>query len=100
MTEVAYGGIESSLGSVFAAATSAGVALTSFDASEEVFTADAERFLGARAACLNGGARGANNLKVTALVETVLAQMEAYFAGTLRRFDFPLDLSRQSSFQQ
>src|SRR5205823_10686118 len=73
MTEIAYGGIESPLGGVFAAATPAGVALISFGATEEIFTADAERFLGTRAARLNVGARGPDQTKAAALAEEALA---------------------------
>src|SRR5438045_3439417 len=100
MTEIAYGGIESPLGGVFAAATPVGVALISFETSEAVFTADAQRFLGARAARLNGDAHDAPHPNAAALAGAVLAQLDAYFCGRLRRFDFPLDLARQSAFQQ
>src|SRR5438067_4809747 len=99
MTVITYSHIESPLGEVFVAATPDGIASSSFGATEVGFVADVERFLGAPAERLKEGL-GLQPRDSTSVTREALAQLSAYFSGRLRRFDCPLDLARQTPFQQ
>ena len=76
------------VGRLFVAATDAGLVRVSFDASEASFVADLKRRL---------------KLEVVKSAERlagIVAQIEAYFAGTRRAFDVPIDLSHATPFQR
>jgi len=95
--EGCYLRVESPLGDLFIATTPAGVAYLSYPAGEAAFVAEVEDLLGGR---LEPGAGDDQPGEAARLAHQARSQLREYFAGTRRRFDLPLDLSRQTPFQQ
>jgi len=85
---VNYTSMRTPVGRLLVAATQAGLVRVSFDAAETTFVADLRTQLKMRV------------VKSAEKMAGIVAQIEAYFAGTRRAFDIPIDLSHASPFQQ
>lgn len=85
---VYYTSLRSPIGRLHIAATGAGLVRVSFDQSEASFVAELSRRL------------KADVVKSADRMSTVVAQLEAYFAGRLRTFDLPIDERLMRPFQR
>ena len=85
---VYYTTIQTPIGRVLVAATSAGLARVSFRRDEAAVVAELRQRL--RAEVEQSAGR----------LAAIIAQIEAYFAGDRRTFDLPLDLSLATPFQR
>ena len=85
---VYYTAMRTPVGRLFVAATVAGLARVSFDASEASFVADLRKQL------------KMNVVKSAEKIADIVSQLEAYFAGKRRAFDIPVDLSQATPFQR
>ncbi len=89
LLDVAYTTVDSPVGVLLLAATDRGLVRVAFESEglDHVLDSLASR-LGSRILAAPDRLRGA------------VSQLEAYFAGTLRRFDLPLDLRLSSGFRR
>jgi methylated-DNA-[protein]-cysteine S-methyltransferase len=87
-TVVYYGSLATPVGPVLAAIGNRGLVGVSFRRSARAFRADLQHCHAGRV------------LRDDTRLAAVHRQLAGYFAGTLRRFDLPVDLSRVSAFQR
>src|SRR5581483_3710028 len=87
--------VEAPFGRIHLAATPEGVACVHYPFGEASFVSDAERYLGQPV--LPAGDEPAPAARVA---RDAASQIGEYLAGSRRRFDLPLDLTRQSAFQR
>lgn len=91
MTSAAWTVYDAPIGPLLVAATEEGLVLVVFRAGEET---------AARAVAAVGRRLGCAPVEDAARLAPVTAQLDGYFAGTLKDFDLPLDWSLITGFQR